>query len=166
MNEEKVTEKNKTSKWKKTVTENLIGITVVTTGIVFILLIVGLPFFVVHLCSTPMDLSIEPEYISGILAASSILFGFWAVATGGFEEWHLRGVPSTLLKRIYFGLILLTFNLGVLVLGVICIFLSIIGVLPALISLCMLVSSFNLNCLLLLSYLFRVEIRISVVKNP
>ena len=140
--------------------ENIIAITVFIIGIVFFLLLVGLPFVVVYLFSISINISVEPEFMSGILAASSILFGLWAVAIGRYNELRTGGAPYSLIHRVYQARTFLVINLSGLIVGVTGIFFSVIGILPSLISLCILVSSFNLNCLLFLLYiLFEIEFR-------
>lgn len=122
-------------------------------SILFILAIVLWPFLFIFLASIPYDIVIEPEYISGLLAASSILFGLWSFATKPYET-------AGEVTRRFFGLygslerILLLVNLLLLFVCVFCIFLSIVGVIPSLFTLCLLISSFNANCVLLVSYLF------------
>lgn len=118
--------------------------------------IILLPFIIVYLTSTPLDLHIEPEYVSGFLTASSILFGLWAVAAGGLRE--LKSVRF--FQRIYYTHILIALNLVIFASGIISVFLSVIGVLSTLLSLCLLLSSFILNCLSLLSFLLGLEFRI------
>ena len=117
--------------------------------------IVGFPFLIIYLNSIPLDLYIEPEYISGILTASGILFGLWAVAGGTDETLFNSGESPTILKQFKFEKLLLIVNLMIFVLVIMLLFCSIIGIIPTLFTLCVLVSSFIINCMLLLFPLLR-----------
>jgi hypothetical protein len=79
---------------------------------------------ITYLTATPLNLLIEPEFITGILAGSSITLGLWIfVASESAED---RG----------YGRTALVLNLIIFVAGIFFLFLSILGLLPMLITLC------------------------------
>ncbi len=115
--------------------------------LVILAFVIGLPFIIVLLTSTPFDLYVEAEYVSGILTALSITFGLWAFSSSLFE----RGSSSTIwaLRNIADNITFVIVNLVLFVAGIIFVFLSILSIIPTLIAVCMLISSFIFNCIFL-----------------
>jgi Na+-transporting methylmalonyl-CoA/oxaloacetate decarboxylase gamma subunit len=119
--------------------------------LVILTVIIGAPFIIVFLYSIPLDLYIDPEYVSGILTASSIVFGIWALNVGLFKR---ETSSNRWLSRLpAFNLRLVIWNLWFFGMGVVFLFLSILSIMPTLITVCWIVSGFILNCGLLVGAL-------------
>ena len=115
----------------------------------------GFPFVIIYFNSIPLDLFIEPEYISAILTASSILFGLYVIV-GGTDETKLKSSDGyTIQKRVMVERLFFLVNLMVFLIAVLFLFCSIVGIMPTLFTLCVLVSSFITTCMLLIFQLLR-----------
>ena len=104
--------------------------------IIFLIITLGL-------VGTPQDFEVNPEYINGILTASSILFGFWAVI--------FRRPSKDIVKRhIYkaYGKLILI-NIAILVISTLCIFYSAMDKLSSIDALFAVTLSFCSNAWLL-----------------
>ena len=87
--------------WKDAV---ILSLLIIVT-LLAIVIVTLLPFLIVLLTSTPFDLYVEPEYVSGILAASSITCGLWAFYSG-----VLIGEKSSAISRKFSTFLLLKKN--------------------------------------------------------
>lgn len=98
---------------------------------------------------TPEILEVDVGYINGILTASSILFGFWATILGiqpkDMIEKFLR---INVLKLMIF------FNIVILAISVIFVYLSAMIKLPSKFALIMVTTSFLTNVMFLGTYLY------------
>ena len=130
------------------------------TSIVFYFLLIvapATPFFVIGLTNTPLDVDVDPEFINGILAGSSILFGFWSIMLTQKEFrklliWKSRtGSFITLFVMPWF-----IFTSVFLVVSVFVVFLCAIGLVPHVFGLSLVLQSFFYNALLILSSLYYI----------
>jgi len=120
-------------------------------------------FFISGLFDSPLsifnrseDMQIDPEYLNGVLAASSILFGFWAVvyqmrAPERNTDFFENGFHFKMFGYINSALLLL-------VISVVFIVLTAFNMFSSAHTLIFEAFSFSVNVLLLASTLFQLEV--------
>jgi len=112
--------------------------------IVIILVILGL-----GLMGLPTNFEVDIEYLNGILTASSILFGFWAVilgrSPGDIKEKYLYKYG---ISKIFF------FNIAFLAISVIAVFFSATNKLSSVIALFLVTLSYFSNLFFLVLHLY------------
>ena len=106
---------------------------------------IGLHIFLsaVHIFPS-LEVDVDPEYISGMLTASNILFGFWILLI----QRHYEN-DNILIRKLEktFTIIPFVYNIIFFTISVVYIYLSALFVLPSALALSFLVNSFLTNAL-------------------
>ena len=103
----------------------------------------------VGMIGLPSDFRVEPEYLSGMLTASVILFGFWAVLIQkepkeDIEKWRFKHLIG---KSFFMSFVLL-------MLSVVVIYYAALDKLPSPVALFLCMLSFLMNALLITIQLY------------
>ena len=117
-------------------------------------------FFLLTLYSLigmPSGFEVDSEYINGILTASSILFGFWAVILGKEPK---EKIEKHLYK--YTTIPTIFIELGILLISVIIIFLSAMKKAPSVLALICVFGSFLFNVIMLVACLYSYSERLRI----
>ena len=96
----------------------------------------------------PIDFQVQPEYLTGILTASSILFGFWVVVM------EIKPKELTRVMRIGFF-----WSFGLFIVSVILTYSTALNRMPSVITLWFCTFSFISNASSLVNYLYFLKFR-------